>query len=95
LPDKLTANLNTSFTNVNKALDDFISRTEKGVKSKADATGITKSFETVTKELTNLDNLMIKVKSQIGDGVDLSKIITFDGSVKDKLETINQEITNL
>ena len=42
LPDKLTANLNTSFTNVNKALDDFISRTDKGVKSKAEATGITK-----------------------------------------------------
>jgi len=48
--------------NANKALDDFISRTQQGVKTKTDAAGISKSFENVTKELTNLDNLMIKVK---------------------------------
>ena len=92
LPDKLTANLNTSFTNVNKALDDFISRTEKGVKSKADATGITKSFEVVTKELTNLDNLMIKVKSQIGDGVDLSKIVKIPDDAKNRIAELRKEI---
>jgi hypothetical protein len=62
LPDKLATDLNKSFTNVNKALDDFISKSEKGIKTKADATGITRSFDTVTKELTNLDNLLIKVK---------------------------------
>ena len=95
LPDKLATDLNKSFTGVNKALDDFISRTEKGIKTKSDASGITKSFENVSKELTNLDNLMIKVKSQLGDGVDLSKIIKFDGSVKEKLENINKEITVL
>lgn len=95
LPDKLTANLNTSFTNVNKALDDFISRTEKGVKSKADATGITKSFEAVTKELTNLDNLMMKVKSQVGDGVDLSKIIKIDDKTRSGLAQIEAQIKSL
>lgn len=95
LPDKLTTNLNTSFTNVNKALDDFISRTEKGVKSKADATGITKSFEAVTKELTNLDNLMIKVKSQVGDGVDLSKIIKIDDKTRSELAQIEAQIKSL
>ena len=95
LPDKLTANLNTSFTNVNKALDDFISRTEKGVKSKADATGITKSFEAVTKELTNLDNLMMKVKSQVGDSVDLSKIIKIDDKTRSGLAQIEAQIKSL
>ena len=95
LPDKLSADLNKSFANVNKALDDFISRSEKGIKTKTDASGLTKSFETVSKELTNLDNLMMNVKSQLGNGVDLSKIIKFDGSVKEKLESINKEITAL
>lgn len=95
LPDKLTANLNTSFTNVNKALDDFISRTEKGVKSKVDATGITKSFEAITKELTNLDNLMMKVKSQVGDGVDLSKIIKIDDKTRSGLAQIEAQIKSL
>lgn len=95
LPDNLTANLNTSFTNVNKALDDFISRTEKGVKSKADATGITKSFEAVIKELTNLDNLMMKVKSQVGDGVDLSKIIKIDDKTRSELAQIEAQIKSL
>lgn len=95
LPDKLTANLNTSFTNVNKALDDFISRTEKGVKSKADATGITKSFEAITKELTNLDNLMMKVKSQVGDGADLSKIIKIDDKTRSGLVQIEAQIKSL
>ena len=37
LPDKLSTDLNKSFTNVNKALDDFISRSEKGIKTKTDA----------------------------------------------------------
>jgi hypothetical protein len=72
LPDKLATDLNSSFANVNKALDDFTSKVEKGVKNKGDANGITKSFENVTKELTKLDNLMIKVKSQLGEGVDLT-----------------------
>ena len=72
LPDKLATDLNSSFANVNKALDDFTSKVEKGVKTKGDANGITKSFENVTKELTKLDNLMIKVKSQLGEGVDLT-----------------------
>ena len=95
LPDKLTANLNTSFTNVNKALDDFVSRTEKGIKSKADATGITKSFEAITKELTNLDNLMMKVKSQVGDGADLSKIIKIDDKTRSGLAQIEAQIKSL
>ena len=92
LPDKLATDLNNSFTNVNKALDDFISKTEKGVKTKADATGITKSFDAVTKELTNLDNLMIKVKSQIGDGVDLSKIIKIDDKTRNELTQLEEKI---
>jgi len=61
MPDKLTADLKNSFVSVNKALDDFINKTEKGVKTKADATGITKSFDVVTKELNKLDALLAKV----------------------------------
>ena len=88
MPDKLATDLNSSFTSVNKALDDFISKTEKGVKTKADATGITKSFETVTRELNKLDNLMIKVKSQLGDSVNLSNIIKVDEKTKAELDAI-------
>ena len=95
LPDKLTADLNKSFANVNKALDDFNSKSEKGIKTKADASGITKSFDTVTKELTNLDNLLIKVKSQLGDGVDLSNIIKIPDSAKNKIADLQKEIDDL
>ena len=95
LPDKLAADLNTSFANVNKALDDFVSKTEKGIKTKADATGISKSFDTVTKELTKLDNLMIKVKGQLGDGVDLSQIIRIDSKTQTELDNINTKIQDL
>ena len=92
LPDKLSADLNKSFAGINKALDEFVSKSEKGIKTKADATGINKSFEAVTKELNNLDNLLLKVKTQLGEGVDLSKIITFDSDVKSQLESINQQV---
>ena len=92
LPDKLSADLNKSFAGINKALDEFVSKSEKGIKTKADATGINKSFEAVTKELNNLDNLLLKVKTQLGEGVDLSKIITFDTDVKNQLESINQQV---
>ena len=95
LPDKLATDLNSSFTNVNKALDDFTSRVEKGVKTKSDATGITKSFENVTKELTKLDNLMIKVKSQLGEGVDLTQMVKFDEATTNKLKEIGKEVDDL
>ena len=49
LPDDLKRSLDSSFTNVNKALDDFNSKVNKGVKSKSDASGITKAFDNVTK----------------------------------------------
>ena len=95
LPDKLATDLNSSFTSVNKALDDFISKTEKGIKTKADASGISKSFETVTKELNKLDNLMIKVKSQLGDSVNLSNIIKVDEKTKAELDAIQERIKTL
>ena len=95
LPDKLATDLNKSFTNVNKALDDFTSKTEKGIKTKTDATGITRSFDAVTKELTNLDNLLIKVKSQLGDGVDLTKIIKIPDDTKNRIADLQKEIDDL
>jgi len=57
----MAVDFNKAFANANKALDDFISKSSKGIKTKSDANGITKSFENVTKELNNLDNLMIKL----------------------------------
>ena len=94
LPDKLKTDLSGSFSSANKALDDFISKVNKGIKSKSDANGINKSFETVTKELTKLDNLMIKVKGQL-DGADLSSIIKIDGQAAKDLEKINKDIEAL
>lgn len=95
LPDKMAVDFNKAFANANKALDDFISKSSKGIKTKGDANGITKSFENVTKELNNLDNLMIKLQGQIGNGLDLSKIIKFDDSTRTKLESISQAVDNL
>ena len=95
LPDKLGSDLRTSFANVNKALDDFISKTEKGIKTKTDAAGITKSFENVTKELSKLDSLVLKVKGQLGDSVDLSKIIKLDDKTINELKAIEAEIGKL
>ena len=92
LPDKLATDLNTSFANVNKALDDFTGKVEKGIKTKGDANGITKSFETVTKELTKLDNLMIKVKSQFGEGADLNSLIRIDDKTRNELNQIEAKI---
>lgn len=92
LPDKLATDLNTSFVNVNKALDDFTSKVEKGIKTKGDANGITRSFETVTKELTKLDNLMIKVKSQFGEGADLNSLIRIDDKTRNELNQIETKI---
>ena len=92
LPDKLASDLNTGFANVNKAIDDFTSKVEKGIKTKGDASGITKSFETVTKELTKLDNLMIKVKSQFGEGANLDSLIKIDDKTRNELNQIEAKI---
>ena len=66
LPDNLRTNLDSSFKNLDKALQDFQNRSERGIKTKADATGITRSFDTVVKEFENIDKIVTKIKAEMG-----------------------------
>ena len=95
LPDNLRTSLDSNFRSLDKALQDFQSKSEKGVKSRADATGITKSFDTVVREFENIDKIVTKIKTEMGDSIDLSNFINVDPSVKKKLEDIGKEITDL
>ena len=95
LPDNLRTNLDSSFKNLDKALQDFQNRSERGIKTKADATGITRSFDTVVKEFENIDKIVTKIKAEMGDSIDISNFINIDPNVKKKLEDINKQITEL
>lgn len=95
LPDNLRTNLDSSFRNLDKALQDFQSKSEKGIKSRADATGITRSFDTVVKEFENIDKIVTKIKAEMGDSIDISNFINIDPNVKKKLEDINKQIAEL
>ena len=95
LPDNLRTNLDSSFKNLDKALQDFQNRSERGIKTKADATGITRSFDTVVKEFENIDKIVTKIKAEMGDSIDISNFINIDPNLKKKLEDINKQITEL
>ena len=95
LPDNLKKSLDTSFTNLNKALSDFESRAARGVKTKADAKGLTSSMDNVIKEFTKVQELAAKVKTELGDSVDLSKIIKLDDNTIKRLTKLQNQAKQL
>ena len=78
LPDNLSKNLTDNFASLNKALSEYESRLAKGVNTKADAKGLTASVDNIVKEFTKVENVVSKIQSELGNSVDLSKIIKFD-----------------
>lgn len=95
LPDALKNNLQNSFTNVEKALSDFESRVAKGVKTKADASGLTRSMSNVITEFGKLENIVDKVQKEIGNSTDLSKIIKLDDKTLEDLRNLSKEIDEI
>ena len=95
LPDNLKKNLNDSFTSLNKALSDFESRTAKGVKTKTDAKGLTTSMDNVIKEFTNVQKIAAQVRAELGDSVDLSKIIKLDSNTINRLTELQKQAKKL
>jgi len=61
LPKDLSNNLNRSLDSANRALDNYISKTDKGVRNLSDVKGIEKAFNEVTKEFQGLDKVIEKV----------------------------------
>ena len=95
MPDKMGRDITNSFITANKALDDFILKSQRGVKTSGDATGISRSFENVTKELNKLDKLLDGVRAEVADGVDLSHFFKIDEKTKTRLAELTQEIDDL
>ena len=95
LPDNLKRSLDTSFTSLNKALNDFEQRAAKGVTSKTDAKGITSSLEKVINEFNQVDKVISKVKQELGSGADLSKLIKLDDATLERLRNLKKEIDDI
>ena len=94
LPDNLRSNFNSTFNELNKALEDFQTKSRQGIKSKGDSTAINKSFDRVVAEMEKYDQVVQKIRSQFSDQIDLSNWIKIDDSVKQKLEGIKKEIAD-
>ena len=77
LPDTLQKSFDSSFTSLNKALSEFETRAAKGVKTNADAKGLTGSMDKVIAEFTKVQSVINKIQQELGDSADLSKIIKF------------------
>ena len=95
LPDNLDKNLKSSFVNVEKALTDFETRAAKGVKTKADAKGLTGSMDKVVSEFTKLSTIIDKVRSEIGNTADLSQIIKLNDQDIQKIRDLEKEAAKL
>ena len=95
MPDKLQKDFNSSFQGLEKALNDFESRTAKGVQTKADAKGMSNSIDAVVREFNKVIEVTDKVKAELGDGVDLSKIIKLDKSDAEALKTLQDRAAQL
>lgn len=95
LPDNLRSNFNNTFNNLNKALEDFQTKSNQGIKSKADSLNLNKTFDKVVAEMEKYDQIVQKIRAQFGDQIDLSNWIKIDDSFKQKIEDINKEISSL
>ena len=95
LPDNLSKSFTSSFDSLNKALTDFETRAAKGVKTKADAKGLTGSMDNVIKEFTKVQSVVDKIRNEIGSSVDLSKIIKFDRSTVEELKRLEEQAAKL
>ena len=95
LPDNLRSSFNSAFNELDKALNDFQTKSRQGIKNKADATAINKSFDKVIAGMEKYDQIVQKIRSQFGDQIDLNNWIKIDDNVKQKLEGIKREIEDL
>ena len=95
LPDNLRSSFNSAFNELNKSLDEFQTKSRQGIKNKADATAINKSFDKVIAGMEKYDQVVQKIRSQFGDQIDLNNWIKIDDSIKQKLEGIKKEIEDL
>ena len=95
LPDNLRTNFNNTFNSLNKAIEEFQTKSAQGIKTKADSTAINKSFDKMTAEAEKFDALVQKIRNQFGDQIDLSNWIKIDGSVTQQIDKLNKEINDL
>lgn len=95
LPDNLQKNFTSSFDSLNKALTDFETRAAKGIKTKADAKGLTGSMDNVIKEFTKVQSVVDKIRSELGTSIDLSKAIKLDDATLNKLNSLKQQIADI
>ena len=95
LPDNLRTNFNNTFNSLNKAIEEFQTKSAQGIKTKADSTAINKSFDKMTAEAEKFDAVVQKIRSQFGDQIDLSNWIKIDGSITQQINKLNKEINDL
>ena len=95
LSDGLKRNLTSSFNDLNKALDTFQAKAQKGITSKADTKGLNTSLNSVISGFQKLEHVVDKVKAEVGDSVDLSKIIKLDDNTANKFKGLQADIKNL
>ena len=95
LPDNLQKSFDTSLSGLTKALTDFETRAAKGVSSKADAKGITTSIDNVIKEFSKVEDVVGKIKTEMGTSLDLSKMVKLDEGTLNKIKTLKDEIKQL
>ena len=95
LPDNLQKSFTSSFDNLNKALTDFETRATKGIKTKADAKGLTGSMDNVIKEFTKVQTVVDKIRSELGTSIDLGKAIKLDDATLNKLNNLKQQIADI
>ena len=95
LPDKLQKSFNSSFTSLNKALSDYESKLEKGINTKADAKSINTTIDKIVKEYTKVIDIAEKIKAELGDSVDLDKIIKIDPNSAKELKKLRDEAVKL
>lgn len=95
LPETLQKDFDAGLKNLTKSLNDFETRAEKGVSSKADAKGLTTSIDAVIKDFSKVETVINKIKAELGSSVDLSKIVKLDDATLGKIRELREEVKQL
>lgn len=95
LPDNLQKSFNKNINDLIKSVNDFESKAGKGIQNKTDANSITKAIDNVIKDFTKVEDVIVKIQSEINSSTDLSKIIKLDDSKLQKIQQLKKDIKEL
>ena len=95
VPANLQSDFQKAFSNLESAASKVQQKYQQGFNTKSDVIGFDKAFKEAENAAKQYQAVVQKIQDELGDSVDLSKIIKWDDSTLNKLKSIETQINAL